>query len=121
MHMTPENKTEATSSNLVEKEDVTREYGFPGVNAIIDHQEHGRLLICDGFGGTDTLYGGAVRWSHGMAVKLLSADTLDSLKKTPWNDNISVFVAAISGHDDQRPVLGWRGSQVELVADSAGL
>ncbi len=106
---------------IIDKIDVTRDYGMPGTAAIIDHPAHGRMMLCDGFGGLDTLQGGAVRWRHGVAIKLQPADTFASLATTPWNDWMPLLQAVKSGYDDTRPVLDWRGDAVAATAASAGL
>lgn len=102
---------------IVERRQVEREYGFTGVEAIIDHDRHGRLLICDGFGGIDSLRGGAVRFEHGLVIKLHADDTLESL-----HDNASAIMdRALSGYDDSRPVLEWDGQKIAWLAQSLGL
>ncbi len=106
---------------IVEKEDVTRDYDMRGINAIIDHPKHGRLLICDGFGGIDNLEGGAVRWKHGMVVQLQDDDTLDGLQTAEWNDYTNLWGAVVNGYDKDRPVLGWDGSAVASLATKLNL
>lgn len=113
--------TQQQKSHLVEIESVGREYGFNGTQAIIDHPEHGRLFITDGFGGIDTLHRGSVRWTHGMAIKLQPADTLDSLRAQPWNDYMDLFDAILHGLDDRRPVMQWYGVVIKNLAAQAGL
>lgn len=108
-------------TKLIEWENVGREYGFDGTQAIIDHPEHGRLLIVDGYGGQDSLSGGSVRWRHGMAIKLQASDTLDSLREAPWNDFVNLIDGVLAGYDDSRPVLDWYGSVIESLAKQAGL
>lgn len=108
-------------AKLIELENVSREYGLDGTVAIINHPEHGRLFIADGFGGQDSLDGGSVRWRHGMAIKLQPDDTLDSLRNTPWNDYCDLIDAMLKGHDDSRPVLDWHGPVIESLAKQAGL
>ncbi|ELA9292952.1 hypothetical protein QUO15_004414 [Vibrio parahaemolyticus] len=108
-------------SILIEKEHVIRDYGFSGINAIIDHPKYGRLLLRDGYGGEGSIQGGAVRWRHGIALKLKAEDTLDSLKNTHWNDETSLFFAVINGYDDQRPVQDWDGIIIKNIAKSVGL
>lgn len=106
---------------LIEWEHVGREYGFNGTQAIIDHPEHGRLMITDGFGGIDSLDGGAVRWRHGMVMQLHPGDTFDSLRDAPWNDYMDLFDAVIKGCDDSRPVLNWYGKTIGHLAAQVGL
>ena len=113
--------TNQNTASLVEWENVAREYGFDGTQAIIDHPVHGRLFICDGYGGQDTPNGGTVRWRHGMAIKLQAGDTLDSLRSSPWNDFGDLFDAVLSGYDDTRPVMEWHGPVIEALANQVGL
>ena len=102
---------------LIEQRKVECEYQFTGTDAIIDHPKYGRLFICDGFGGMDELRGGAIRWEHGMAIKLLPGDTLDVLHA----NNASILFYARIGDDNSRPVLPWTGMMVAAVARTAGL
>lgn len=101
---------------VVESRSVERDYGFAGVEAIIEHPSHGRLLIRDGFGGMGQPRGGAVRWVHGMVCKLQPGDTLDGLR-----EDTRVLSAVLAGYDDTRPVLDWDGHVIAAVAKSAGL
>jgi hypothetical protein len=103
----------------LEARSVTRDYGFAGVEAIVE-TEHGLLLVCDGFGGMDTPAGGCVRWRHGMVVALQAGDTFASLA-APWNGTASVMDAAIRGYDPSRPVLDLEGKEIQKLADAANL
>lgn len=91
-------------TKLIEHECVERQYGFGGMNAIVETDEGKRFLICDGFGGIDNLRGGAVRWEHGMAIHLQPDDTLDSLRTDMWNEHTSHLDAVIHGYDNSRPL-----------------
>lgn len=92
-----------------------------GANAaIIDHKKHGKLLIIQGYGGEDTLDGGAVRWRHGLCARLRLTDTSETLQEA-WNDTASVLDAVLAGADDSRPLLEWHGVMIESLAESAGL
>ncbi|MFA5633414.1 MAG: hypothetical protein WC997_18140 [Porticoccaceae bacterium] len=106
---------------IVARRDIERDYGFRGTEAIIDHPKHGRLLLCDGFGGKDTLAGGTVRWTHGMAVKLEDDDTFDALDSTEWSVGTTLMQAVKGGYDDARPILDWDGLTIARVAAAAGL
>lgn len=108
-------------STLVEFEHVKRDYDMNGTNAIIDSPEHGRLLLADGFGGIDQPSGGAVRWRHGMAVKLQPRDTLASLKGENINEITTQWEQVIHGYDKTRPILPWPGFVIEKMAESLGL
>lgn len=106
--------------NVIETRDAAREYGFKGKEAIVDHPSHGRLLIVDGFGGQDTLSGGAVRWRHGRVCKLLPDDSFRSLDAA-WNAETSVQDAALAGYDSDRPLQEWTGNQLASLANACGL
>ncbi len=106
-------------SQIIERANVVRDYGFRGVEAIIETPQHGRVYIADGYGGQDDLRGGAVRWAHGLALKLQPGDTLASLQAPDsWNEGTTILSAAINGYDTTRPLL--RGN-VGMMADQAGL
>ena len=107
----------ATAIAIIEQRTAERDYQFAGVDAIISHPMHGRLLICDGFGGMGELRGGAVRWEHGIAIKLHNDDTLDDL----YADNYRILARAISGGDDSRPIMPWTGTTISALARNAGL
>lgn len=92
-------------ARLIEFENVPRDYGMTGTNAIVESEDGNRYLIQDGFGGIDTLRGGAVRWQHGMVVQLQPTDTLESLRAGEWNELTSLWDAVTHGYDDSRPVL----------------
>ena len=101
---------------LVESALVDAEYGMLCRLAIVEHPKHGRLFIREGYGGEDSLAGGAIRWKHGLAIKLLPGDTLESLRATPDG-----YLDLVQGFDPDRPVLTWDGHSVEAVAHAAGI
>lgn len=107
-------------TKLIEKETVERDYGFTGTNAIIEH--NGELwLICDGFGGQDSLEGGCVRWKHGMAYRLQAGDTIVSLHAGEWNETTDHWTALVNGYDDDRPMMMVNGYAIESIAKKLGL
>lgn len=107
---------------VIEREEVTREFGLRGTNAIIEHPELGRLLICDAYGGEKTMAGGAVRWRHGAAYQLKDTDTIESLEHTHWYNGAMLMDAVIWQLDNDRPYLTDLGAYgVEAIARSAGL
>lgn len=106
---------------VIEQRPIERDYEMQGVQAIIDHPTHGRLLIEDGFGGMDTLEGGAVRWEHGGVIKLKANDTLSSMENESWNDHCDLLSVVLMGRDDERPVMEWDGFVIRSVAESFGL
>lgn len=106
---------------IIERRNVERDYGFSGTEAIIDHPANGRMLLCDGFGGIDTLAGGVVRWTHGIAIKLQDSDTFETLDGAPWTNGVTLMQAVQKGYDDTRPVLDWDGLAIARAAAAAGL
>ena len=82
--------------------------------SVIIETESGRILIHQGFGGIDTLHGGAYRWRHGVAVRLRPHDTFQSLSGD-WNAATSHLDAILAGYDPKRPVLEWSGRKIENV------
>ena len=105
---------------IIEQRDVERDYGFRGVEAIVEHDKHGRLLVCDGFGGKDSMRGGAVRFEHGMVCRLHDDDNFSLLDEN-WNDYTTVKSAIQAGYDGSRPVLDWSGYAIAGLAKSCGL
>lgn len=89
--------------------------------AIVDHPEHGRLLIAQGYGGNNDLRGGAYRWEHGSLFSLRPGDTFARLEGGEWNDEVNLYQAVVHGHDESRPVLEWPGYMMAAMAESAGL
>lgn len=106
-------------ATVIEKRDESG-YGFSGVEAIIDHSKHGRLLVLDRFGGIDSMQGGAVRFKHRMVVKLHDDDTFAVLD-ADWNEGTSVMSAVTHGYDDSRPVLEWDRNMITKLAEYCGL
>ena len=68
-------KTE-TKTTLIETTRVEADYGMLCTIAIVEHPKHGRLFIREGYGGEDSLAGGAIRWKHGIAIRIQPGDTL---------------------------------------------
>lgn len=106
------------SARIVEHRTMDGVYGIEYLQMIVDHQEHGRLLLTEGFGGHDTPEGGQYRWKHGLAAKLHPGDTFADLD-APWNDHTDTIGAVLGGHDDSRPVQEWRGYIVSALAEGA--
>jgi hypothetical protein len=109
-----------TKCTLIDQIYTQRDYGIPGIVAIIDHNHHGRLLIADGFGGIDSLDGGAVRFKHGVVVKLNQDDTFAKLNGK-WNNYINHYKAILEGYDPDRLVLEWQGWAIANIAKQVGL
>jgi hypothetical protein len=107
-------------SKLIESNTSAGQYGMTTTEAVIDHPEHGRLYIAEGYGGEQSPAGGAYRWRHGIVCKLQAGDTLESLK-AEHNDNYTIRDAMRGGYRDDRPALEWTGDAVQRVAESVGL
>lgn len=105
-------------TKLIESENVDRDHGMTGTNAIVEAESGERYLICDGFGGVDSLEGGAVRWKHGTVYHLQCDDTLELLHSTDWNETTTLWEAVTRGFDGSRPVVL---ADPENMAKSAGL
>jgi hypothetical protein len=105
-----------TKCTLIETTRVDADYGMLATLAIVEHPKHGRLFIREGYGGEDSLAGGAIRWRHGLAIRIQPADTLESLRRDPDG-----YLNMVQGFDIERPVLDWDGASVEAVAHAAGL
>ena len=69
----------ATQNTLIETDTRRGAYDFRQTRAIIQHHSLGRLLLVEGFGGQDSLSGGAYRWRHGTVYKIDASATLQSL------------------------------------------
>ncbi len=105
---------------IIEQAEVTRDYGFDGVEAIIEHPALGRLYVADGY-GEDRRGNGCVRWEHGRAIRLQPGDTLESLQATDgWNDGTTILEAALHCADPSRQDVKVPGGLTALAAE-AGL
>lgn len=108
--------TTTTKCTLIESTLVDADYGMLCRLAIVEHPKHGRLFLREGYGGEDSLAGGAIRWRHGLAIRIQPADTLESLQRDPDG-----YLNMVQGFDVERPVLAWDGASVEAMAHAAGL
>lgn len=108
-------------SKLIEKSVTDGPYGFDVESAIIEMPKHGRVYIQQGFGGIDQPIGGAVRWLHGIAVKVLDTDTLESLNNGRWNNETDLLDAVTHGYDKTRPVFEWSGAIIDKIATGLNL
>lgn len=102
-------------SIIIEKRVVECEYAIKGVEAIIDHKTLGRIFVCKGFGGLGELRGGAMRWEHGIAIKLRSSDTFAELEKE------DALYNAKHGYGQDREVMQLDGLHLEKIARSVGI
>jgi len=108
---------------VIESRSVERDYGFDGVEAIVEHEGYrmpGRLYIADGYGGEEDINGGCVRWEHGIVCRLRPDDTLDTLDGD-YNGHVTIMEAMTHGYDDDRPVMDWPGRAIAAIAQVAGL
>ena len=109
------------TATIIERETDRAEYDLPRTMAIIDHAEHGRLLLAQGFGGMDDLRGGMYRWCHGSIQQLRPDDTFASLRAAEWTPGISLLSAVLDGRDRTRPGLNWTGAMIAACAEATGL
>lgn len=106
-------------TTLIEQGTNNGAYDMLCTEIIIDHPKHGRLLLVEGFGGVDSLAGGAYRWQHGIVAQLQPGDTLASLHGDGWNDYCNLYQAVVQGYDDSRPILDWTGAMIKSCAEKA--
>ncbi|MFZ5832423.1 MAG: hypothetical protein ACOY3P_20240 [Planctomycetota bacterium] len=105
-------------STLIEQQTVRGQYELWCTRAIIDHPQYGLFLLLQTYGGEESPRGGAYRW--GMAIRLQSGDTLESLTQPgSWNDEATILQAAAAGYDDSRPVQPWENYYVERLYEEA--
>lgn len=108
------------TTKIIGTRGVSRDYGFSGIEAIVE-TEKGRLLIQDGFGGIDSIRGGAVRWEHGLVHQLKADDTFTSLDDVVNDAGSTLQDCMTYGTDDARPQLLWDGYALANFAKSVGL
>ncbi len=87
---------------LIDRRTIERDYGFTGRQLIVDHPEHGRLLVQDGFGG-DGIEGRCVRWRHGGIISLLPDDTFVTLDHVCEITYSTTLAIAEQGYNLKRP------------------
>lgn len=104
-----------TKCKLIESTRVEADYGMLCTLAIVEDEVRGRLFLREGYGGEDSLQGGAIRWRHGLAIRIQPADTLESLRDPDG------YLNMVQGFDVERPVLALDGRELERIAEQAGL
>lgn len=109
-----------TSTPVVEVREERGAYNIWCKSAVIEHPEHGRVYLTEGFGGLDAPEGATYRWRHGTACKLQPGDTMDSLETDRWNEHASILDVMLFDHDPSRPVVA-EGAEVARIAEAAGL
>lgn len=100
-----------TKSKLLDFERRKTIYDFVQTRAIVQTPK-GRLYIQQGFGGINQLRGGAVRWVHGLAVRI--PDTLETLSELDSSVGFSTI-------ENEYEVLNWDGRVIEAIAKMLGL
>lgn len=98
--------TTKAKATLIDRTTIEGAYGFRFTRAIVDHPTNGRIILSEGFGGMDSLAGGAYRWRHGRAFRAGPHTTIESLD----GDLDMLF-------ED----LQWSGAAVAKLAASLGL
>lgn len=80
---------------------------------LAEHPRYGRVLLIEGFGGLDSLHGGAWRFRHGRAFQVEPSDTLaylwDTMPRPPFVRNF-----------ERRDLLNWSGSAIQRIAKTMG-
>lgn len=100
---------------IIEKRHSRGQYDMPCTDALIERDGQ-RIYITEGFGGLDSIGGGAYRFAHGLAVAVHPTDTLDSLDAV--EDGMSIRHRMVNGYDDARPLLDANAAR---LAKQAGL
>lgn len=103
-------------TKLIEQGTRSGQYGIDWAWMIIDHPEHGRLLLLQGWGDS---HGETYRWQHGLAVQLLPQDTFGKLEHEMINPGTTLLEYVTNGYDSARPALRWDGQIIHRVALSA--
>ena len=109
-----------TKPTIDEMQDNRGAYDMIRRSAVVDHPQHGRLYISEGWGGGN-VEGETYRWRHGVCCQLLPGDTIDRLRAADWNETTSLLEAVTSGYDSTRPVLEWNGKVIERLAAKLGI
>ncbi len=105
------------SNKLIEQQNVTRDYDFNGVKAIVDTPT-GRVYIEDGFGGQDSIAGGCVRWRHGLIIDVPAGTTLDDLNTVEDGFMATLYERVKNTHVDGYKI---HDHSPEAIAKSVGL
>jgi len=105
---------------ILERRDLPGAYDMLRRVAILEHPQFGRLLIAEGWGGLDSLSGGAYRWRHGFLAQLRPTDTLDLLE-SEGDEACSIMRRVLAGEDASRRLFDWDGVVIDQMAQRAGL
>lgn len=106
-----------SKATLIETDKIKGAYDIDCTIAIVEHPDHGRLLVQEGFGG-DGVEGETYRWRHGIAAKIKNDDTIQSLRDGEWNNYTSTLEAVCAGQDASRPLLEWPGHIIDTMMTS---
>lgn len=104
--------TTKTRNTVIETDRRRGAYDMIQTRAIIHHHTLGRILLTEGFGGTDSREGGAYRFKHGLCYKITETDTIESL-----------FECDADGYTDVDGLYAeeFSGKTVNKIAESVGL
>ena len=105
------------TAKVIETGSQDKAYGMMRDYMIVEHPEHGRLLIVEGFGGDD-VEGQMYRWRHGVVAQIKGSDTMETLEAGEWNEHTSLLDAVLAGVDTERPMLDWDGIMIERMVDA---
>lgn len=105
-----------TTTALIEAKTIPGAYDLGRTLLIVEHPQHGRLLLAEEYGGEQSLCGGQYRW--GSAYRLRADDTFRALA-ADWNEATTVLQAVEHGADDSRPPLDWSPVVVAAMAQTA--
>ena len=78
-----------------------------------EHPRYGRVMLIEGFGGVESLHGGAWRCRHGRAYRVEAPDTLASL----WEP---IDRPPYCRSFEQCDRLNWNGSAIQRIAANMG-
>jgi hypothetical protein len=99
----------AKKTTMIERDSKRGAYDLICERMILDHASLGRILISEGFGGMDSLAGGAYRYRHGMALRVPSTASLEGLDREQ---------ASVGPLHEIYEVLDWDGAVLQCIADS---
>lgn len=98
-------------ATLVEQEQYDGAYGMVGTRAIVKTEDHGRLLITDGYGPVG-VRGEMYRWELGIAQAVPVGATLETL---------FTYTDGVCPADRLTPIPDITGDQIHAIAKAVGL
>ena len=99
---------------LIEQDSFDGLYDFDVNEMIVELEDGARVYLVEGYGGEQSVIGGAYRWSQGAAYKIKLDDDITSL-----HDDMEGYSRMINGYDADRPILTWPGSMIAVVTKAA--